>query len=306
MRYNKLSVDGHLILRVYADVVGQQPISEIHLHPESRHWFANVGRAGAKYAAEIGFYRKNRKWTSVATTGAAATPPETVSSEATAEFATIPVAVPFEKLAVLVAKAARDHRPLAQAVEALRQAGHPKLPRGETMPTSTWTPQQARALEQIVKLDSLQRVWIGSLEITELVRRQLEHEISSLGAAQFIWPTSRRGAVAGVSSPFGGEQVRRKGFWFNVNAELIIYGATEPDASVTIGGRKIKLRPDGSFSYRFSLPDGQYDLPVVAVSADDTDGRAAELKFARTTDFLGDVGAQPQDPELKPPTPDNV
>src|SRR5688572_31722682 len=33
-------------------------------------------------------------------------------------------------------------------------------------------------------------------------------------------------------------------------------------ATVTIGGRPIRLRPDGSFSYRFSLPDGEYELPI--------------------------------------------
>ncbi len=63
-----------------------------------------------------------------------------------------------------------------------------------------------------------------------------------------------------------------KGFWFNVNAELIIYGATEPNAKVTLGGHEIKLRSDGTFSFRFALPDGKYDLPAVAVSADG-DGR---------------------------------
>jgi len=84
-----------------------------------------------------------------------------------------------------------------------------------------------------------------------------------------------------------------------VNAELIIYGATEPDAQVTIGGRVIKLRPDGTFSFRFALPDGEYELPAVAVSADKTDGRAAELKFSRSTEYRGDVGAHPQDPSLQ-------
>ena len=70
-----------------------------------------------------------------------------------------------------------------------------------------------------------------------------------------------------------------KGFWFNVNAELIIYGATEPDAKVTLGGHEIKLRSDGSFSYRFALPDGKYDLPAVAVSADGTDGARGESEI---------------------------
>jgi uncharacterized protein len=314
LHYNQQSADGHLILRIFADTSVGKPVLEIHVHPESRHWFVPVGgidRAGAKYAAELGFYRKGRGavtresrkagWTSVATSGATLTPPETVSSGATVEFATIPVDVPFEKLLALVALAAREHRPLAQAVEALRQAGHPELPPVAALPTAPWTPEQERALAEIVNLDHVRRVWIGSLEITELIRRQLERGISSLG----LLPQSGTD-VSSISSPFGGEQPRGKGFWFNVNAELIIYGATEPDASVTIGGRKIKLRRDGSFTCRFSFPDGRYDLPVVAVSADDTDGRAAELKFSRATDFLGDVGAQPQDPALKPPTPDNV
>jgi hypothetical protein len=82
---------------------------------------------------------------------------------------------------------------------------------------------------------------------------------------------------------------------------LIIYGATEPSAKVTLGGHEIKLRSDGTFSFRFALPDGQYDLPAIAVSADGTDGRAAELKFSRSTEYLGEVGATPQDPSLKPP-----
>jgi hypothetical protein len=141
---------------------------------------------------------------------------------------------------------------------------------------------------------------MGSLEITELIRRQLAQEISSLGAAQFSIPGSWSGAVSSFSSPLGGME-RRKGFWFNVNAELIIYGATEPDAEVTIGGRAIRLRPDGSFSYRFALPDGNYNLPAVATSADGTDSRAAGLKFSRSTEFRGEVGAHPQDPKLNPP-----
>ena len=88
-----------------------------------------------------------------------------------------------------------------------------------------------------------------------------------------------------------------------MNAELIIYGATEPDAAVTVGGRKIRLRPDGTFSYRFALPDGTFELPAIATSAAGDDSRAAELRFRRETAYLGDVGAHPQDTSLKPPTP---
>ncbi|MBU6411011.1 MAG: hypothetical protein KGR98_11555, partial [Verrucomicrobia bacterium] len=131
---------------------------------------------------------------------------------------------------------------------------------------------------------------------TELIRRRLAQEISSFGISS---------RISSLASPFGGME-QAKGFWFNVNAELIIYGATEPDATVTLGGHAIKLRGDGTFSYRFSLPDGNYDLPAVAVSADGTDGRAANLKFNRHTDYMGEVGAHPQDPALKPPVPESL
>ena len=94
---------------------------------------------------------------------------------------------------------------------------------------------------------------------------------------------------------------RQRGFWFNVNAELIIYGATEPDANVTIGERTIKLRSDGTFSFRFALPDGNIPLPAAAHSADGEETRCANLQFSRSTDYKGDVGAHPQDKSLQPP-----
>jgi hypothetical protein len=166
-----------------------------------------------------------------------------------------------------------------------------------------WTPAQQQALASIITMDAVRRVWIGSLEITELLRRQMGEQISSISAAQLGLPSSI--SISSISSPFGGAE-RRKGFWFNVNAELIIYGATEPDASVTIGGRKIKLRPDGTFSFRFILPDGNYNLPAVAVSADGDDARCADLSFSRATEYRGEVGAHPQDPTMRPPKVENV
>jgi hypothetical protein len=193
-----------------------------------------------------------------------------------------------------------------EALEALRQRGHPDLPAATGSPVSEWTPEQEHALAQIINLNQVRGVWIGSLEVPELIRRELEREISSIGAAQFGLPPSLVEAAPGVSSPSLGPPAPGKGFWFTVNAELIIYGATERDAAVTIGGRRIELRSDGSFSYRFALPDGCYDLAVVAVSADETDSRAAELIFSRSTNFLGEVGAQPQDPALLTPAAENV
>jgi len=65
-------------------------------------------------------------------------------------------------------------------------------------------------------------------------------------------------------------------------------------------------RREGVEQDRFSLPDGRYELPAVAVSADGDDRRSAGLKFSRATKYGGDVGRHPQDPTLKPPLVENV
>jgi hypothetical protein len=295
LKFNARSADGHLILRLYPGKVEGHPVGEIHVHPESRHWFAHVERAGNSYTAELGYYSPPRRWTRVAVSSATVTPPDAVSEEGEIEFATIPFEYPFARLLEIIKSAVGEHLPLAHAIEELRRHGHPELPRARRTPASAWTPRQEQALAKVVNIDEVRRVWMGSLEITELIRRRLAHEISSLGIS----------SLSSLSSPFGGAG-QPGGFWFNVNAELIIYGATEPGAKVTLAGREIKLRSDGSFSYRFALPDGKYDLPAVAVSADGTDARAAELKFSRETEYLGDVGTHPQDPSLKPPLAENV
>ena len=309
--YNVLSLDRHLVVRVHLNQISGQPFTEVHVHPESRNWFIHVGRAGAKFLAELGYYTRKKLWTTIATSGVTLTPPDSLSDDTSVRFATLPGDLTGEQLQALILTAAQDNVPLMEVVQQIRRLAPTSQPKTAkaTRPArvaARWTPEQERALAEAISLDEVHRVWIGSLEITELVRRQLAKEISSQAAAQFSQPTSPTGAGSSLSSPFGGGAERAKGFWFNVNAELIIYGATEPDAEVTIGGRVIKLRPDGSFSYRFALPDGQYELPAVAVSADKTDGRAAELKFSRGTEYRGDVGVHPQDPNLKPPLAANV
>jgi hypothetical protein len=249
--------------------------------------------------AELGYYKAGGRWTGISTSGATLTPPDAMSEDTSAQFATIPINVPFSRLIELARSAVRDSIPLAEVLAQLRASGH--IVTEEQL--ANWTPEQELALASIISMDRVRRVWMGSLEITELIRRQLQQEISSMSASQFALPTSPIGGISSfssVSSPFGARE-RRKGFWFMVNAELILYGATEPDATVTIGGRVIKLRSDGTFSYRFALPDGEYELPAVAISSDKTDGRAAELKFGRSTEYRGEVGVHPQDTRLKPP-----
>ena len=121
----------------------------------------------------------------------------------------------------------------------------------------------------------------------------------------WVGPAFPAGEFGGVSSP-SGQPERQRDFWFNVNAELIVYGSTEPGATVTIGGRQIELRRDGSFSFRFALPDGSYDLSVAARPADGEETRQADLYFSRASQYQGAVEAHPQDETLQPPSANAV
>ncbi|MDD5174552.1 MAG: DUF4912 domain-containing protein, partial [Candidatus Omnitrophica bacterium] len=73
-------------------------------------------------------------------------------------------------------------------------------------------------------------------------------------------------------------------FWLVVNTELIVYGATEPDAKLTVQGKEIKLQPDGTFTLRFALPDGKQVIPVEATSSDGIDHRKITPVVTRKTE----------------------
>ncbi|MCW6035656.1 DUF4912 domain-containing protein [Spirulina subsalsa FACHB-351] len=89
--------------------------------------------------------------------------------------------------------------------------------------------------------------------------------------------------MSGVGFSASAPPIRPRKFWLVADAELIIYGATEPDATVTIGGRPIKLNSDGTFRFQMSFQDGLIDYPIMAVAADGEQMRSIHMKFIRET-----------------------
>jgi hypothetical protein len=77
-----------------------------------------------------------------------------------------------------------------------------------------------------------------------------------------------------------------RGFHFEIDAELIVYGATEPNARVTLQGEHVQLRPDGTFTVRFALPDSRQIIPAVAASQDGVEERTIVLAVERNTKEL--------------------
>jgi hypothetical protein len=77
--------------------------------------------------------------------------------------------------------------------------------------------------------------------------------------------------------------IRPRQFWLVADAELIVYGATEPNATVTIGGQPIKLNSDGTFRFQMSFQDGNINYPIMAVAVDGEQTRAIHMTFDRAT-----------------------
>lgn len=88
---------------------------------------------------------------------------------------------------------------------------------------------------------------------------------------------------AGLGFSASAAPVRPRKFWLIADAELIVYGATEPDAKVYIGGQEIQLNPDGTFRFQMSFQDGSIDYPILAVAADGEQTRSIHMKFNRET-----------------------
>ena len=45
---NAKSADRHMVLRIHRESVEETPFAEVHVHPESRHWFVHVAFCSKK------------------------------------------------------------------------------------------------------------------------------------------------------------------------------------------------------------------------------------------------------------------
>jgi uncharacterized protein len=93
----------------------------------------------------------------------------------------------------------------------------------------------------------------------------------------------------GKDAAFGSGAVlpdKLKKFFFTIDAELIVYGKTDPTAHVTLQNEPVKLRPDGTFTMRYALTDGRQIIPAVASASDGMEERTIVLAVERNTKHL--------------------
>jgi hypothetical protein len=67
---------------------------------------------------------------------------------------------------------------------------------------------------------------------------------------------------------------------------VIVYGATLPNARVTLQGEPVKLQPDGTFRVRVEMPNKRQVLPIVATSPDGAARHMVVMAVERNTKVL--------------------
>ena len=118
------------------------------------------------------------------------------------------------------------------------------------------------------------RLGRGSEAFHEFESGEAEHGGSSASGAG--WASGRSESGAGLIP-------RQRSFWLVADAELIVYGATDPSARLMIGGEEVPLSADGTFRVQVPFRDGLQVYPIEAVAADGEQKRNITMEFRRST-----------------------
>lgn len=286
--------DGKIFLKIFEDNGNEVLQSQISDHV--RNYYYHAQKPNLTFFAELGYYRHgDHAFEVISRSGQANAPRDHFSPNTFTRFATIPFDWSFKALIDLIKSLLAENEELAEALARLQDQGHPfpfkaKILKGE------WTKEQEDALISYLGDDIMRVIRVGSHEVTEWLRRRLIGDTTS----GFVPGLLSSESLSSWSSPAGGYG-KERGFWMNVNAELIIYGATDPQAKLRIAGKDIDIRKDGTFTYHWSFPDGIFHIPVEATSPDEVEKRGVLLSFLRSTAREGEVTDHPQDAKFQQP-----
>lgn len=122
----------------------------------------------------------------------------------------------------------------------------------------------------------------NSLELQELFEERLRRPMGSPMVTRYgsgmegLFPTSEE-------------------FKFEVDAEMIVYGVTNPNTHVSLRGEPVRIRPDGTFTVRMALPNQRQVIPVVASAANGAEQRTIVLAVERNTKVMEPVVRESND-----------
>lgn len=249
-----------LMLRLYDVTDIDQASQSAHsmqqqdCHEMARSWYIEMPVSDRDYTIEIGYLTADDRWLLLARSAAVRVPPVYPSNWVKDQFRT----VGWEES--LKGRTVAD---LGRPEEGV-----------EDGTTAASSPAEA-ALFAAVQRQAAMRI-AGSLYSS--MQETLPGALSPSGDVNMSGLN-----LSGIGSGGGGMPERSRKFWLVADAELIVYGATEPDATLTVGDRVVPLNPDGTFRFHVAFPDGQIDYPIRAVATDGEQSRSVSLHFERET-----------------------
>ncbi|MBD2089769.1 DUF4912 domain-containing protein [Microcoleus sp. FACHB-1515] len=267
-----------LAVRLYdvtdLDLATQRPhsLQQYECDELARDWYLAVPVSDRDYIAEIGYVTEDGRWLMLARSAPVRIPPVYPSDWFEDQFLTI------EWEEDLQGKTFLELIPPEQ-----------KAARAVSSPVYS----QIFDLAQSIEMQRIAGSLFGSMQ--QVPQSVISSFIFPSGVGQWAAPfellplptPSGMGmsgiGMSGVGFSASMPPIRPRQFWLVADAELIVYGATEPDATVTIGGRPIKLNPDGTFRFQMSFQDGLIDFPIMAVAADGEQTRSIHMEFTRET-----------------------
>jgi uncharacterized protein len=276
---NELRYHGgqQLALRIYdvtdINIEHQSPhsIQEYPIDEMAREWYLPIPVSDRAYTIDIGYRCGDGRWLVLARSTSVNIPPVYPSDWIEDIFITVPWE---EELA-------------GKTFVELVPPSHKAAEAGVT--GTTGNAEQSAIYERIFGMaDSMDSLRVSGSVYGSMQQSPLESLSSFVfpsGVGMWALPTASGVNMSGVGMSGIGMDIgeRQRQFWLIADAELIVYGATEPDATVTIGGRQIKLNPDGTFRFQMSFQDGNIDYPIVAVAKDGEQQRSVHMTFDRST-----------------------
>ncbi len=298
-----------LALRLY-DATGinldfQLPhsIQEYPCDELAREWYLPIPVSDRDYALEIGYRCVDGRWLSLARSAVVRVPPMYPSDWIEDQFITVSWDLDLRGKTLYnltpnrqrLGSVATTEGAIASAIYDLAQSSKPARTAGSLYGSMQQAPSSALSSYVLPasvgswSVPTISGVGMSGAALSG-VAGLTESGVGMSGAALY-GVTGMSGAgltmsgagLSGVGFSASAPPIRPRKFWLIADAELIVYGATEPDAKVYISGQPIQLATDGTFRFQMSFQDGLIDYPVMAVATDGEQTRSIHLKFNRET-----------------------
>jgi hypothetical protein len=247
---------GSLCLRL-ADVTGlanpeakPHALREVIVAADAHEWFMPVPLADRDYRVELGYRLNGGGWLSLAFSAVARMPADVVAKGIAQQFE------PFSLDLGVISIPTNPAEPPSSSGGVLHEQLYQQATGGMRL--------KSRGSEAFHEFD---------LELSE-GDTAASANLNDSGAG--VWASGRNESGAGGVA-------RPRSFWLVADAELIVYGATEPSATLTIGDQVVPLKSDGTFRMHVPFKDGQQLYPIFAVAADGDQKRSISLEFTRAT-----------------------